>query len=355
MLLAVPSHPFSMQEGAALRRCLYCRKPFPIQGRFPRFAHGRRVAYDPGRGRLWAICDGCHRWTLWPLPDRGETLEGLERLVRDRGHAVAHTAHVTLVEADDLVILRVGDAGLAEQAWWRYGRELRRRRTIFESAYARISAYLYGAVVAVGEHVGVTELDVPIAWDHMPVADVLRWRHFGWAAWVGRTRCPNCNSVLRAIRFDLSWWLYPLPAEPDGTLVLGVPCSRCDPWTPDKGYRLRGTDAEYALRRALAYQHIMGASDRRLAVAARVIERAGSSGAFVRGVGAHGVSLRRLGPTKTVALEIALNDTVELRMLEMEVKGLEAEWRREERLAAIIDRELEPPMEYMRSRKQGAE
>ncbi|MEJ2185987.1 MAG: hypothetical protein P8Z36_08620 [Gemmatimonadota bacterium] len=345
MLLAVSSRPFPTQETAALRHCLFCRKPFPFDGRFPRFAHGRSVAYDPERGRLWAICDGCRRWTLWPLPDRGETLDALERLVMDRGHAVAQTTNVTLVEVEDLLILRVGDAGLAEQAWWRYGRELRRRRTSFESAYTRISAYLYGAVAAVGEHAGL-DLDAPIAWDHMPVADVLRWRHFGWAAWVGRTRCPNCNSVLRAIRFDLSWWLYPLPQE-DGAMVLGVPCSRCDPWTPDKGYRLRGDDAEYVLRRALAYQHITGASDQRLAVAAHVIERAGSSRAFVRAVGVHGVSLRRLGPTRAVALEIALNDDVERRMLEMEVKGLEAEWRREERLAAIIDRELEPPTERM--------
>jgi len=51
----------------------------------------------------------------------------------------------------------------------------------------------------------------------------------------------------------------------------------------------------------------MGASERQLDDAARVIERAGSAESYVRGAGNDGVSLRRLGPVRTVALEIALN------------------------------------------------
>ncbi len=325
-----------------ITRCLYCQKPFPERSRFPGFAHGRRVAYDPARGRLWAICDGCHRWSLHPLSERHETLEALEKLVVDRGHPVASTANVALIEAAGLELLRVGNARLVEEAWWRYGRELQRRRETFESSYSRISAFTIAAFASLGETLGVTDFDTKIAWDHMPVADIQRWRHFGTLAWLGRTRCPDCRSVLRAVRFDLSWWLYPLPEE-RGELVLGVPCSRCDPWTPDKGYRLRGRDAEFTLRRVLAYQHIMGASERRLDDAAGVIELAGSAREYVRHVGDGGVSLRRLGPTRTVALEIALNDTVEQRLLELEVKGLEAQWRYEETLAAIIDEELEPP------------
>jgi len=325
-----------------ITRCLYCHRPFPERSRFPGFAHGPRVAYDPVRSRLWAICDGCYRWSLQPLAERHETLDMLERLVVDRGHPLASTANVALIEAGGLELLRVGDARLVEEAWWRYGRELQRRREEFHRSYSRISAFTIAAFASLGESLGVTDFDTKIAWDHMPVADIQRWRHFGTLAWLGRTRCPDCRSVLRAVRFDLSWWLYPLPEE-DGKMVLGVPCSRCDPWTPDKGYRLRGRDAELTLRRVLAYQHIMGASDRELDDAALLIERSGSAPAFVRHVGDDGVSLRRLGPVRTVALEIALNDTVERRLLEMEVKGLEATWRHEERLASIVDEELEPP------------
>lgn len=333
----------SARSTAVITRCLFCHKPFPVRDRFPGFAHGRRVAYDPGRGRLWSICDGCHRWSLWPLPDRHETLEALERLVVDRGHAVANTANVALIEAGGLELLRVGQARLVEEAWWRYGREMQRRRASFESSYSRISALTVAAFASLGESLGVTDFDTKIAWDHMPVADIQRWRHFGTIAWLGRTRCPDCKSVLRAVRFDLSWWLYPLPSSDDGGMVLGVPCSRCDPWTPDKGYRLRGRDAEATLRRVLAYQHIMGATEHQLDDAGRAIAAAGSVPDFVRHIGDNGVSLRRLGSARTVALEIALNDTVERRLLEMEIKGLEAEWRREEELAAIIDQELEPP------------
>ena len=46
--------------------------------------------------------------------------------------------------------------------------------------------------------------------------------------------------------------------------------------------------------------------------------------------------------TGAVALEIALNETVERRMLDLEAKALEFLWKREEELARIIDHELTP-------------
>ena len=51
------------------------------------------------------------------------------------------------------------------------------------------------------------------------------------------------------------------------------PSQRCDPWTPEKVYRLHGDGAENVLRRLLAYQNIAGASERRITEAARRIER----------------------------------------------------------------------------------
>ncbi|NJD18754.1 MAG: hypothetical protein FIA95_05660 [Gemmatimonadetes bacterium] len=49
-----------------------------------------------------------------------------------------------------------------------------------------------------------------------------------------------------------------------------------------------------------------------------------------------------MGSLGTGALEIALNESVERRMLDLEVKSLEWMWEQEEELASIIDGELTP-------------
>lgn len=322
-------------------RCLFCHTPFRENGRFQHVPDSKRIAFDPGRGRLWAVCDHCHRWNLCPLESRHEALYELERAARDRATPVAHTANVVLLQLDGAQLIRVGAADLTEQAWWRYGKELQRRKRSFESATSRLTAYTFGAMQLVGEVMGMADRDVDITWDDTPIADILRWRRFGWAAWHGRTDCPYCGSTLRALRYDLSWWVYPLKAD-DGRLEVGVPCQRCDPWTPDNVYVIQGGQAETVLRRCLAYQNITGASERMIRDAARAIEDEGSAGAFTERAADGRRCLWKMGSTGTIALEIALSESVERRMLEMEVRALEFFWRREEELARIIDEELTP-------------
>lgn len=322
-------------------RCLFCRKPFPENGHLAHLPHGRRIAYDPVEGRLWTVCEACHRWNLCPIENREAALYELERIARDHAKHVAHTAHVALLAAGDLTLIRVGEAPLVEQAWWRYGRELRKRKASYESVRSKVTAATFGAMAYVGDLLGLTDQDVAIDWEDTPVADILRWRRFGWAAWHGRETCPYCNSTLRALRYELSWWVYPL-RDPDGRLGVGVPCQRCDPWTPDKVYELYGDVAENALRRVLAYQNIAGASERKIVDAAKAIEHAGSVGAFAHGATEKRESLWRMGPVGTVALEIALNESVERRQLDLELRALEFLWKQEEELARIIDTELTP-------------
>jgi hypothetical protein len=49
-----------------------------------------------------------------------------------------------------------------------------------------------------------------------------------------------------------------------------------------------------------------------------------------------------MGATGTIGLEIALNEAVEKRMLDLEIRALEFMWRQEEEIARIIDQELTP-------------
>lgn len=319
--------------------CLFCEKQFPETEAFEGFPCGRRIAYDPARHRLWAICDGCHRWNLCPIEERPGPIEGLERLARDEGHLMAQTANVSLLYTERFVLLRVGKTQLAEEAWWRYGRELRRRRASYNSRGSRLSAYSFAAIASVSETIGLTDTGIKIAWDETPIADVLRWRHFGWAAWQGRVPCPSCTSVLLAVRFDLSWWLYPLRSE-DGGLAVGVPCDRCDPWTPDKVYRIEGEEAEHLLRRSLAYQQVSGASDGMLTDAMAELRASGSAGEFLSRLPTQRASLWRLGPTRRLALEIAINEAAERRLMTAEIRELEARWAEEEEVARIVDEEL---------------
>ena len=46
--------------------------------------------------------------------------------------------------------------------------------------------------------------------------------------------------------------------------------------------------------------------------------------------------------TGTIGLEIALNESVEKRLLDLEASALEFLWKREDELARIIDQELTP-------------
>lgn len=322
-------------------RCLFCHAPFPENDQLVRMPRGHRIAFDPVRGRLWAICERCHRWNLAPIEEREAALYELERIAHDHARPLVHTANISLLREGALTLVRVGDAGLAEQAWWRYGKELRRRKASYESRRSKVAAYTFGAMQFIGEAIGFSDGEVAIDWDDTPVADVLRWRRFGWAAWHGRETCPYCNSTLRALRYDLGWWVYPLRG-PDGRLGVGVPCQRCDPWTPEKVYELHGDVAENVLRRLLAYQNIGGASERRITDAARTIEEAGSAGQFALRVTDRRQSLWKMGATGTIGLEIALNESVEKRLLSMEARALAFLWRREEELAHIIDQELTP-------------
>jgi len=329
-------------EYEGLTRCLFCHRPLERNEHLRCLPFGTRFAYDPAAGRLWVVCRSCRGWNLCPMEARHGALSELERLVRDRARLLARTANIAMYEARGISVVRVGAAELVERAWWRYGRELRRRKSAASSRRSTVAAYTLGAMAYVGEVLGLGDPDLSIDWHDAPVLDVLRWRRFGWAAWHGRETCPYCRSTLRALRYDLGWWVYPL-SGPEGRLSVGVPCQRCDPWTPEKVYELHGDVAENVLRRLLAYQNLGGASEGDIRAAAAEIERAGSAQAFQSHLTSSRASLWKMGTLGTVALEIALSESAERRLLEMELRAVRFLWKREEELARIIDEELTPP------------
>jgi hypothetical protein len=325
--------PLTDPEDRLFARCMFCGDAFQRSRLFSRIPPGLSFAYDPAAGRIWSICTRCRRWNLIPLEERYEAVEELERVVRDRGRDMAATANIALFHADDLELVRIGSALTVERAVWRYGRQLAARAALNERPHRRIALITAGAVARAGRTLGAWKLD-----SHAGIVDVLRWQRFGSIAWSGRTRCAYCGSVLHTLHFDSSWWLYPRIDQHE--LVVGVPCTRCDPWTPRHVFDVNGDDAHLLLRRALAYQHVTGADEHTVERATQLIRAAGSADSLLHGLSSGRTSLWSLGPLQTLALEIAANHLAERRMLQGWLAGLEAEWRIEDEVARVVDGEL---------------
>lgn len=324
------------RAGRLYPRCLFCGGTFPKSEQIECLPPGTCFAYDAERGRIWSICGRCHRWNLIPLDERFDAIDELERAVRDRALRLAATATIALYAVDDITIVRIGPAPLVERVAWRYGRELIERDAALRRRSTRLAGLATGAIARAGESLGAWRLDR--YWGPSDTADILRWQRFGSVAWTGRVVCPYCGSVLHTLCFDSSWWLRPRMV--DGRLVVGVPCTRCDPWTPRNVFDVTGEDAQVVLRRALAYQHIAGAGERAVGHAASLIECAGSADALLHELSTGRSSLWGLGSIRTIALEIAVNHLAERQQMERRLNAWEAVWRIEEPIARIIDEDL---------------
>lgn len=326
------------------RHCIFCRSTLPSNEAVEHFPIGKRIAFDPARGRLWAVCPSCHRWNLAPFEERWEALEELEKAGVDRGRVLASTEHISLVQAPGIELVRVGQARLAEESWWRYGTTMTRRRSRARLLNISEQAAMIGASVATG---GVFYFFM----GYDSLNNLLRWRRFGRTAWRGEARCVRCDSPLTRLSFKGARKLH-LLRDDDQEPVLHLRCRRCTLRRQHGEHQLEGVAARHVLRRVVTYNHHKGASEKRVRDATDFIEELGSPDAVTAKLSRTGLRLdalfHRRRRTQAVALEIALNETNERRLLEMELSELEARWREEEKIAAIVDGELTPVPEMDR-------
>jgi hypothetical protein len=331
-------------------RCLFCHTPFAANETLEYFPRARRIAFDGARGRLWAICNSCHRWNLTPIEDRWEALEELEKTTRDNSRLLSQTDNISLLKSGELEIVRVGQAKLTEEAWWRYGREMLRRR--------KLSYVLQGVEVAAMIGLAFVTGGGAFNWgvyngSNGVITSLIKLRKFGFNAWQGEAACTQCGSVITKLRFSRAGKARIVPSGQD--IAIRVACANCGhernerrrhlPISePDEGHRIEGMAAEHVLRRVLAHKHFNGASEKRVREATDLIEQVGSAAALTRTLARDRPRLKDVGGkkdrTRSIALEIAVNDDNERKMLELEVAQIEERWREEEEIAAIVDGEL---------------
>lgn len=320
------------------RRCIFCHRTLPSNAAVEHFPLGERVAFDPGRGRLWAVCPSCRRWNLAPFEERWEALEELEKAYRDRGRVLASTDNVALIQAPGVQLVRVGNARLAEEAWWRYGSQMMRRRSQARVLHWVEQAAAVGASVATGG----------AFWLFMGgdlLNNLRRWQKFGFTAWRGQEQCIRCGAPLTELSFKAARKLH-ITQDNDLDPALHLRCRKCQLRGRVGEFQLEGVVAQHVLRRVVTYHHFQGASEKQVRSATDYIDHLGAPDAVTRELSKTGLRLDALldkdRRSQALALEIALNEENERRLLEMELAELEARWRKEEEIAAIVDGELTP-------------
>jgi hypothetical protein len=315
---------------------MFCSRPFGGNDVLESLPIGRRLAFDPDRGRLWIVCRRCERWNLTPLEERWESVEECERLFRATRLRVS-TDNVGMARhAEGLELVRIGRPLRPEFAAWRYGDQFgrRRQRAIL---YGVAGATVVGAVAIGGSVAGIT-MGPLLAQS----GNFVRLWQYGVRPL--RLAAPG-GELLKLSRGEI-----------ESARIVGSG----DRWTLTlrKGSARRGREtvftgdeAERVAGVILTRLNHTGGSRDKVRDAVREIEAAGHPEAFVHGV-ARGAEtpagkgplgrLAKLPVSTRLALEMALHEERERRALEGELRGLEVIWRREEEIAAISDDLLVP-------------
>ena len=325
--------------------CIFCHAPLEANDAIEHFPVGRRLAFDPGRGRLWVVCRRCRQWNLTPTEERWEAIEDCERLFRDTRLRVS-TDQIGLARlASGVELVRIGRPERPEFAAWRYGDQLGRRR---RAALIKVGIGLgaFGALVAGGAAAGVGiggfgwligqmgerivkgSPDRVIA--RLPVAEVgvvtVRGKHL---------------TNLRLVQTDEERWQLGLPHQKRIVTVEGDPAVR-------------------ALGKLLPQLNRFGGSRGRVSEAVALIERQADPLRFFD-VAAREARNRdkpkisALPEPMRLALEMAAHEDTERRALEGELAILEQAWKEAEEVAAIADNLLLPAFveDWMRKHRKG--
>jgi hypothetical protein len=315
--------------------CIYCKNSLGRNQAIEPFPVGRRLAFDPAKGRLWVICRKCERWNLSPLEERWEAFEECERLFRATRLRMS-TDQIGLARLKEgLELVRVGEPLRPEFAAWRYGDQFgRRRRRAFLLTGLGVAAF--GALMAGAAAAGIGTGGLYGLWNviaNLPVRAKLR-------AGDGRILRVR-TSHLRTLRF------YRDDRDDEGA-----------GWVITLKHRhrqiFRGPDAERAATVLLPAVNLMAGSPEAVRDAVSRIEAAGSPESLLaevtrslpveyRGKSRDQASrVVKLPRSTRLALEMALHEEQERRALAEDLVELELAWREAEEIAAIADNLLVP-------------
>lgn len=320
--------------------CAFCKTPL---AHGPPWAPGSgyRLAFDPGRGRLWAVCPGCSRWNLTPMEDRWETLEACERAVQDEGRVILATSNLSLVKVRAGELVRIGAPLRPEFVEWRYGARsvIPERRPGF---WARLLERLpepppegYDPYRGILGDVGRSP------WLASPFLSSASSLSYLFSQLPLAPRCPSCSRPLALRPWEFQQ--VQILEEGQGQAIL-APCAFCGAWA-----RVPLREARPVLRLGLGLVTPPPLLSTVSSGAAQRLDEAGGALEFLSRIARTGPALGEMGAEMRGGIVIALDERADS-------EALEAEWREAEELAAIVDGELTdvPGLEDLKKEIRGS-
>ncbi len=290
---------------------------------------GRRLAFDSGKGRLWAVCGKCGRWNLTPVEERWEAVEECERQYRSTIKR-ASTDQIGLArvsEGTDLI--RIGEPLRPEFAAWRYGRHFRRRRQIMFAA----NVISYGTLIALWATAPAVAVLAPSLTFVTSLlsrkSEIERSRRF-------MVRQAKDNFGRKLTRYEtLGVDLIASSESPGWGLRFGL----------DRKYiEYHGREVLRMARLAAPSVNSEGASQRVIDVAVGEIESVGSPDKYFERLvrfpvekGWRYTNLHGYPAEMRLAFEMAAHEEAERAAMETDLTQLEADWREAEEVASIAD------------------
>ena len=320
--------------------CIFCKRPLPSNEVVEEFPVGRRLAFDPAKGRLWVVCRRCRRWNLTPLEERWEAIETCERIFGDTPMR-ASTENIGIARhRGGLDLVRIGEPPRGEFAAWRYGTRfgLRRWRARLGGIVGGAAWGMLGPVsLPIIGTLGFALVGPYVAWDYLrPLAKV---RVGGGADADGPV---SLESVAKFGRLDVRS-IRMLPGDDAPGFRVGI----------NRGLRRAWFEGEDARRVAAAIVPLVnrdGGARKTVRRAVDAIESSGHPTRFLadvvnrehRGLTGRTGYVRAMPQPLRLALEMSLHEEQERRALEGELWILEQAWREAEEIAAIADKLLLP-------------
>jgi len=324
--------------------CVFCQRPLGRNETFESFPVGRRLAFDPNKGRLWVVCPHCERWNLTPLEERWEVIERAEELYRATRRRVA-TGHIGLGKLNDRTeLVRIGEPLRPEFAAWRYGDQFGRRRRrqmlIAGAGVTALGAIVVGGAVA-GASIGSFGWLLARAGRRMiegsPETVVARITTEGGETLRVRRRHLAETTIRRGEDAPLAIDLRYAGGQShfEGREAMRIASLVVPQINRYGGARRTIDDAVSSLEQSGGPEGYMEQLARRSHVVTRPLVITGRRRRRSGDIGKWG--LFALPGVDRLALEMALHEAAERRALEGELAHLERAWREAEEIAAIAD------------------